>query len=513
MFALAFHDGRRQTLLLARDRMGIKPLYFARRGGTVYFASELRAVLATDAIPRVLDPTGVSSYLWNGFVVGPGTMVKGVMQLDAGSFMELTSKGEILRQERFWSLPEPAAPSEQSTDRFKSSLAEAVRLRLVSDVDLGVFLSGGIDSSAVAAMAADADHRVKTFNISFDEVEFDESRFAEDVARQLGTDHHNIRLRSTQFRSQLEDALRAIDQPTVDAINTYFVSRAVREAGIRVALAGTGGDELLGGYRSFRDIPRALPVSRAASWVPDRLRRRMSRLVARARMGAAGEVGPPTRWGKLEDALSVEGDLLRMYQVSYGLFSRPFLRELAGDCVEYTLDGLPFVTAQRLRSLTRGGVLPAISRLELSLFLGERLLRDTDAASMAVSLEVRVPLVDHEVIEAASDLDPAVRYQPLGRKQLLRDMTMSHRGPEAFDRPKSGFELPLGRWSREELSPVVDELLSSVEHCQRVGLNPDAVGRLWRSFQAGAPGLYWSRIWGLFVLLWWSRENDVELHR
>jgi asparagine synthase (glutamine-hydrolysing) len=518
MFAFAAWSPQRRTLTLVRDRIGIKPLYWTRitrpgRPATTLFASELRALLATGLVPRRLDPRGLSTYFWNGFCVGSGSIAAGVSELAAGSVLELDERGGEIRDDRFWELPaQPDATG--SKEKLAEALHDATRLRLVSDVPLGVFLSGGIDSSAVTALAvASQAGSVRTFNIAFEETEFDESSHARAVARALGTDHTEVRLAESDFNAQLDDALACLDQPSFDALNTYFVSRAVREAGLTVALAGTGGDELFGGYRNFIDLPRLLRVSRSLARSPAAARRVLATAVSRLCTGRPGAVAPQTRWGKLADALGAGGDLVALYQVSQALFTRSFLAEL--DAIPEQ-PGLPFgLPAARhdafARAIEKSPLLHALSMLELWLFIGERLLRDTDSASMAVSLEVRVPLLDHVVIECASQLDEAVRFEPVGRKGLLRELALSRLDPGLFERPKSGFVLPIERWCRQKLRGEIEATFADAEACRGAGLDVDAVQALWRAFQADAPGIYWSRVWALFVLLRWCHQHRMSL--
>ena len=509
MFAYALWHARERRLLLVRDRMGIKPLYFAQEGGVVLFASEVRALLATGLVSRKLDPVGLATYLWNGFVVGPGSIIAGVKLLPASTMVSITDSREMGPMRRYWRQPMTGGQTDD-THELRRRLEESVGMRLVSDVPLGVFLSGGIDSSAIAALASRAaDGRVRTFNISFDEAEFDESPFAKQVAESIGSDHHDVRVTQHDFANELDDALASIDQPTFDGINTYVVSRAVREAGLTVALAGTGGDELLGGYSSFRDLPVAMKWSRRTAAIPETWLRAAGAAVTRVKTGPPGEVEPQTRWGKLGDALATRGELLRMYQVSYALFTESFFEELSSlsQEVEY---GLPRSRFEELADEAAGHSLSAISRLEQGLFLGERLLRDTDAASMAVALEVRVPLLDHRIVEALAKLRESTRFHPLGQKRLLRELGLADVDPAIFDRPKSGFVLPLEVWCRTVLKDVMDSTFADSRLSNQLGLEPEAIGRLWRSYQAGSPGLYWSRVWSLFVLLNWCRQHGVS---
>lgn len=517
MFAFVIWDAQRKLAFCARDRIGIKPLYYIdcpRPGGksVVLFASELRALLASGLVERVLDPRSLSSYAWNGFVAGQRAIVKGVQLLPAGAMLRVNGRGECGEPQEYWRLPDGVSTDGDPRD-LHDALAKSVELRLVSDVPLGVFLSGGVDSSSVTAMAMrEADIPVRTFNIAFEEAEFDEAEHARAVAKALGTDHHEVRLRQSVFSEQLDDALNSIDQPTFDAINTYFVSRAVREAGITVALSGAGGDELFGGYYNFGDIARAREWGLRLQACPERLLRGAAHAVARVKSGKFGEVAPQTRWGKLGDALAARGRLIDLYQVSYSLFSSDFHRQLLAETVNGDVYGLPSEFRRELTRLVgdRCG-LHEISMVNLSMFMGQRLLRDTDAASMAVSLEVRVPLLDHEVVERAASIDPARRFEPLGRKQILRDLALGDLDRSLFERPRSGFVLPIDVWCREQLLDEVGGTLRDHGLCESAGLNGDAVARLWNSFQGGAPGVYWSRVWAMYTLLWWCNRHKVTI--
>jgi asparagine synthase (glutamine-hydrolysing) len=519
MFALAIYDPQRRTVLVARDRLGIKPLYHAeirRPGGkTLLFASELRALLATGLCGRALDATGLATYLWNGFVVGPGTMVEGVSSLPAGAAATVAFDAPEVAPRPYWRLTaQPTLPAEESVATLRHELELAMRQHMVSDVPLGVFLSGGVDSSAVTALAVRSGMgRVKTFHIGFDEGEFNESAYARRVADALGTEHAEFRLTQGRFQGLIEPALASLDQPTFDAINSYVVSRVVREAGLTVALAGTGGDELFGGYRSFRDLPKAERLARYARLLPLSL---MGRGVTRAQaafLGGTERVPPQTRWGKLGDLLAAGPDLVALYQVFYGLYTTDFLAELADRAVLARAPrGLPPPFAAELGGNVQGaGALTGTSLLELSLFVGERLLRDTDAASMAVSLEVRVPLLDHRVVEAALSVEAATRYQPLGKKELLKKLGMPELDPALFERPKSGFVLPIEVWAKDQLAADIEATLGDEGATRRVGLRSEALLRLWRAFRAGAPGLYWSRVWAPYVLLKWCAQHRLTL--
>ena len=524
MFAIAIWDSRERTVLLARDRIGIKPLFLSilpRSGGAsvLLFASELRSLLATDLIERRLQRTALDSYMWNGFAVGPDTLVAGVQILPPGTMVRVDPRAPRYEPRRYWQFPSESAPEEGAADgveRLRIELNTAMRQHLISDVPLGVFLSGGIDSSAIAALAAEqaagGPGSVKTFNISFDEAEFDESKYASAVATALGTDHTDVRLTQRHFLGHLDDALAAMDQPTFDGINTYFVSRAVRDAGIKVALAGTGGDELFGGYGSFVDVPRSSRAARMMRLLPAGLLRAAARFIARWKFGRFGELPPQTRWGKLGDLLCSGGGIVDAYQTTYAMFTEDVHAALQGGRHSAMRRGIEAARSAELAALVADhSPLHAVSALEVANFLGERLLRDTDWAGMAVSLEVRVPLLDHGVIEAASAVESARRFKPLGKKLLLRDLALAKVDPAIFDRPKSGFVLPIEEWCRQGLKDEVADVLADRDLCVAAGLDHVMVAKLWHSFSVGAPGMYWSRIWVVFVLLRWCRTHRVAV--
>jgi asparagine synthase (glutamine-hydrolysing) len=528
IFAMAIWDPRSRSVHLVRDQMGIKPLYWTIvRGGTLggetlLFASELRSLLASGVVPRRLDPAGVASFLAQGFVVGPNTMVEGVKLLPSASILTVASgagsgESNAISLKRYWELPAGAA-GRTTEEELHEVLANTVRMQLVSDAPLGIFLSGGIDSSAVAALASEtAPDAVHTFTIGFEDKSLDESRYASAVAAAIRSRHTTAVLSEQDFLAQLPGAMTAIDQPTFDAINTYFVSRAARNAGMTVALAGTGGDELFGGYRSFVELPKMM---RGTSWFPGRLLDGAIRGTARMSGGmfwdALKRSPPQTRWGKLADVARAANDLLALYQVSYSIFTAESQERLASSAVKKVQSqevfGLPVAVADLWRDRVRDQpLLHAISLLELSSFIGERLLRDTDAASMAVALEVRVPLLDHVLCEAVAGLDPERRFDPILKKMALRRAALSKLDPSLFDRPKSGFVLPIAGWTKRGLRAELDRLFSDTALIGRVGLNAATVQTLWASYTSGKRGLHWSRIWSIYVLLSWCRTHDVLL--
>jgi len=515
MFAFVIWNPQRNKAFCARDRLGIKPLYYAsvqsNGGNTLLIASELRALLASGLIERKLDQKSLENYLWNGFVISPNTIIEAISLLPAGYKMTINARGEIENYESFWTIPKYRS-NNSSLESLEQELRDAVKMRLVSDVPVGVFLSGGIDSSVVAALAVQANAgTVKTFNLSFEEVEYDESVYAHQVAQALGTEHLEVQLSQAQFFAQLESALGSLDQPTFDGLNTYYISRAVKESGITVALAGTGGDELFGGYRSFREVSLAVKINQYLNKLPYSFRQNLSKQFIHWNEGELGSFPAQTRWGKIEDLLSTS-NLTNIYQVFYSLFTKDFQNQLLGQ-KEYPSSyyGLTdFYTQKFQETIAQEPTLSSISQLEIAIFLGERLLRDTDVASMANSLEVRLPLIDHKVVGLVIEQKLKNRFYPLGKKRFLRNLVAEQLDSRLFNRPKSGFVLPIEQWCRQSLKREISETFSDLAHLARIGLNADAVNALWQAFLADSPGLYWSRIWSIYILCGWCDRYQVS---
>jgi asparagine synthase (glutamine-hydrolysing) len=518
MFAFACWDPNQRRLLLARDPLGIKPLYLARSsdpsaGWSVAFASELRALLASGLLGTPhLDPQAVASAVWNGFVVGPCTAVKGVELLWPGRLLELDATGKEVRKEDFWRIPDRAPDPTMDEGGLAAILEEGLRLHLASDVPLAVLLSGGVDSSVMANLAQRcAQSPIHTFTLAFEEQDLNEGPIARRIAAAIGTQHHEVVLTEGRFVENLDAALDCLDQPTFDGLNAYYMSHAIHAAGFTVALSGTGGDELFGGYTSYRDLPVLQRWSRHAAWVPRGLQVGAATLATWPLRRTGGAVPPQTRWAKLPEMVRHGDDLLALYQLAYALFLPGFQRELlAPSFAEALADGLPVAMRERIIAQTRARTpLSAISVMEQRLFLGERLLRDNDVASMASSLEQRVPLVDQVLFDSVDRLPDQARYRPLGRKAMLRRIGLRGLDPALFERPKSGFVLPFDRWIRRGLKDAMDQTLRDPQAIAPAGLDPAAVERLWRAFLDGAPGMYWSRIWSVYVFIRWCHRNRV----
>ena len=525
MFAFAIHDNQTGELFIARDRLGIKPLYYYRwqraeggrqkaegrrqkeeSGGHFLFASEVRALLASGLVPRVLDPISVNSYLSFGAVQEPRTIVRDVRSLPPAHFMRVGGDGAIKEITKYWKLPETNyyVTRAEALAETRERLAHSVESHLVADVPLGAFLSGGIDSSAIVAMMSkSAPSRVRTFNVCFKEAEFSERHIASRVAEKWGTSHTDVFLSEHEMLESLPAALSHVDQPTIDGINTWAISKAVREAGITVALSGLGGDELFGGYPSFTRVPAMIRYLKYLSVFGNTAPRQfaaLARIVMNESLSAQ----------KIGAALSGNRDALSVYAASRGLFSKNSRRDLTdGNGFIKTDYDLPDETCELLKQTNgTGDIFNTVSKLELNLYMANMLLRDTDAMSMAHSLEVRVPLLDHRLVEWVYSL-PGEMKRGHHPKSFFVEALGDDLLPEVAHRKKMGFTLPFERWLHTSLKKFVDEILTDREAVEQAGLEPSEVLDIWERFQRGHKSTSWSRIWSLVVLINWCRQHDV----
>ncbi|MBX2884856.1 MAG: asparagine synthase (glutamine-hydrolyzing) [Granulosicoccus sp.] len=527
MFAFALWDSVRDTTLMVRDRMGIKPFYYATVNhdgcSQLLFASEVRALLASQRVPRVLDDHSVQSYLWHGFVPGPRTIVADIRLLEAGHLMEVDSRGNIVLQQRYWSAPlnskqgvsDDSNKSGQDVDveRARAELNEAIRLRLRSDVPVGVFLSGGVDSSVVThgSMKASPD-AISTFTIGFDEAGFDESEQSADYAKEIGVDNTVRSISQQDFVDLLPTALSNMDQPTYDGINSYLISSVVRDHGIKVALSGTGGDELFGGYESFSNLYNAHRFGRFTSWMPAALLNGAIRTAQRIKNPQGMELRKFLDNNKTVASLQHGSDTVAAYQALYGIFAGELITRLHQfDADESMTYGLETEKLNQWRATVAGlPVESATGFLESSSFLTERVLRDADAASMAVSLELRVPLIDHVFVEALGRFPASQRYQPFGKKNLLKQIGLPEHQWARFDRPKSGFTIPISEWIGDALGARIRETLGDKELARKLRLSSSTIQELVDFNTHENRQLLWPRIWSVFVLMNWCQMHGLS---
>lgn len=496
MFAFALYDTERRLLHLVRDQLGIKPLYYYAANGRIYFASEVRTLLATGNIPARLRPEAVSGFLSRGWVPRPDTMISGVEMLQPGQCLTV----DLSRDEMTWEVCayEPAQTCEpilQEAERNENVghlhhlIEQSVKSHLVSDVPVGLFLSGGIDSTAILHfMQRVGISRPRTFSVVFSEEDFSEREFASKVAQRYGADHREIELNESQLLEDMPAALNAMDQPTMDGVNTFVVAKAVSEAGIKVALSGLGGDELFAGYPSFR---RAR-LARIAATVPRPARS------ALATLGRQVMRGP--RFQKSWDLFSSDCTPASVYRISRQLFDEREIPMLTPRSQYQREAPLPTFSEDPINE---------ISHLEMKGYMTNLLLRDTDFMSMASSIEVRVPFVDTTLIRHVLRLSGRWKMRGWLPKPLLLDALRGNIPEYVSHRPKMGFVLPFDRWMRSRFRPQIEETFGNHALAESIGLRPQAVQEVWLGFLRRS--VRWSHPWSLFVLLRWCERYGVSL--
>jgi asparagine synthase (glutamine-hydrolysing) len=507
MFAFAIWDARRHCLFLARDPMGIKPLYYARSGSYFLFASEVRSLLGTGLVPRRIDHAGLVNYLTFGSAYDPLTLVESVRALPPGHSM--TWEDGSLRLSPYWDLVDEKASGETTptvqneklaAEQLRPLLEESVRMQLVSDVPLGVFLSGGIDSSALVSILSRGGVTPSTFSIVFREAEFSEVEYSRAIAREFRTDHHEIVVSQQDVLAALPQALQAMDLPTMDGVNTFFVSRETRAAGVKVALSGLGGDEVFAGYSSFRTVPRMERFARFWKNVPGSVRGSLASAFA-----AVSAENDQNR--KLASLARDNGRVPHPYFLARMLFT-PSQRDLLLSKADAAAVELA-ESAERSR-LAQSLPLDAINRvsyLESRCYMLNTLLRDADFMSMSQGLEVRVPLIDHLLARAVLALPGAWKLNGTPKKLLVESLGGSL-PPAVVHRPKRGFTLPFEDWMRQELRSEIEPALDARQVAEGpLGdlLDGKQVQQVWKDFLRGA--VSWSRPWSLYVLQRWCELN------
>ena len=504
MFAVAWWTESTKRLVLARDRVGIKPLYFYRRGEDLFFGSELKAILVHPEVERVLSLDGLDCYLSLNYVPAPWTLVEGIRKLRPGSWLEWRD-GE-LTSDSYWRLP-VGSPRSLSVDAAKegldSLLEDSVREHLLSDVPLGLWLSGGIDSSTILHYATKASSaRLKTFSVSFHGRTFDETSFIHQVVERYGTDHHELDLNPGEhdLQSAIEEFAYYSDEPTADAgaLPLWFLSKLTKQS-VTVALSGDGPDELFGGYVTYR---------------ADHFAQSMRRLPKTARRLALRTM---RHWPVSDDKISLEYKAKRFLEGSLlsssrahvhwnGTFTKAQKRELIGvplpDSLDHILDEL------RLRSIEPGD-LSAFLWFDQKYYLPDDILMKVDRMSMAHAVEVRPPFLDHRIVEFAAALPADLKIRGSRQKFLLRELMSDKLPGEVLRRSKNGLDVPTHEWLRGPLRPLLLDTLASgaTEHA---GLfSAHAIEKCLRDHLGRRANLGY-HLWGLMILFLWMRKWRIQ---
>ena len=515
MFAFAVWDRSTHTLTLARDRLGIKPLYWGRLNGCLVFSSELKALTTLGDWQREIDRDALAAFLRLGYVPAPKSIYRGVSKLSPGTWLQHGPKQELTIN-TYWSLAKvcqegQAFPldvsDEEATDILESLLGDSVRRRMVADVPLGMFLSGGIDSSTVAALMQAASPRpIRTFSIGFHEQDYDEARHAKQVAAHLGTDHTEFYVTPAEAQAVIPKLPQIYDEPFADSsqVPTYLVSEMARRH-VTVALSGDGGDEIFAGYNRY---PKALRGGKNARHLPRSVR---------AMLSAAISSMPPHVWDHafaiLPKRMRLRYTGEKMHQLAQSLPKDMFYQGVvkqwadAGSLVRGANTKEENCSSRIMRGRFRDEV-SWMQYLDTVTYLPDDILTKVDRASMAVALEVRIPLLDHRIVELSWKLPQRFKLREVTSKWLLRQIAYKYVPQGLLERPKMGFGVPISQWLKGPLKAWAEDLLNP-SAIDRAGLlDPAPIAQKWAEHQSGVRK--WHHfLWNVLMFEAWCRENKI----
>jgi asparagine synthase (glutamine-hydrolysing) len=502
MFAFAIWDQLEKTLFIARDRLGVKPIYYYRSGKQLIFSSEIRPIIKCGLFTPTLNKAVLPEFLAYQTVHAPRTIINDIQMLMPGHYLLIKGNGEII-EKSYWNIIE--CSNKKSIGRSYKQICEdvyellfkSVEKRMIADVPLGAFLSGGIDSSAVVAlMSKIVPGKVKTFTITFNESEFNESKYADIIARKYHTEHTEIKLSPDFFLDELPNALKAMDHPSADGANTYVVSKATKEKGIAVALSGLGGDELFAGYSAFRRL-KNLNNQNILKKISKPIRQFVGSTYAALIQGIEGQ--------KLSEVLNLPSFELNLtYPITRRVFSNREIDLLLSksDVSSYENELIPFN-----KNASHFPFLSQVSIAEINSYMQNILLRDTDQMSMRHALEIREPFLDYELVEYVLGVQDIYK-DPIIPKKLLVDSLGDMLPPEIVHRKKMGFSFPWKYWLQHQLSTFCLEKLEAI--CARDFVNADELKKMQNAFFKGSKNVNWTRIWLFVVLENWMSENGIE---
>jgi len=496
MFAFAIWDIKEEVLWLVRDRLGVKPLYYFHDSTGFAFSSEKRSLLKSGLINPEIDHQSLFTYLTFQSTGYPNSIIKEIHQIDPGTYLKVSKNAVELKT--YWDITHfhqnEIEDSKQVRKHVFNLLLDAVQKRRSSDVELGVFLSGGIDSSAIVGlMSLGSNQHINTFNLANTKKEYDESGYAESIAKRFSTSHSKILLNTDEILSKVTDGLKAMDSPTADGINTYLISSAMRSTGLKVALSGIGGDELFVGYPGFTQYYNANKL-RNAFRVSYALRKPLAYL-----MSSLGS-GKTTRLGRMLAFKNPSIDLV--YPILREILPPKLIRNFIKSETDASILGQFLSTkSTALKSFE------LYSQYSIAEYLGysqKTLLKDTDQMSMAVGLEIREPFFDYKMIEYVLALPDHFKY-PTSPKRLLVESVYPILPQEIANRSKQGFLLPWKSWMQNELFTLCDFHIRSFSERDYVHAKP--LLEYWHRFLKNDPNIRWMELWQIVVLDFWLQKN------
>ncbi|HCD37452.1 MAG TPA: asparagine synthase (glutamine-hydrolyzing) [Candidatus Omnitrophica bacterium] len=510
MFAFGLFDSRKKILLLAVDRFGIKPLYYHENSNSLIFASELRAIIRSGIPEKIIDRLAVNSFLAYGSIQAPLTAVRGAYSILPAHYLVYDFSSCQKKIIQYWN-PFKEKQGESLCDgakiyrQLREILEESIRKHLVSDVPVGLFLSGGIDSSTLVALANKLkEGALRSFSVIFREREFSEEKYSHLISDLYCKNHTEIRISQDDIFNLMPRAFDAMDQPTIDGINVYALSKYVRDTGIKVVLSGQGGDEVFGGYPTFKKIPFMQRMYNLVRPLPLSSRKTLSNIFD-------GFGNSRLKGTKISQILESNGDYLALYLIErqiLGANERSYF--LKNNQEKGLFNGLPLEVAHALSSDIRtADVYDKISFLELRLYLANTLLRDGDFMSMSQGLEVRVPFLDHELVDYIFTVSQKIKIDKALPKPLLVNAVKDLLPKEIYLRKKMGFTFPWVPWLRHKFHLQMQEVFNDFPLNNAIGLDVNRCQGLLRVFLQNKPYVHWSQVWAIYVLMNWCNKNEI----
>jgi asparagine synthase (glutamine-hydrolysing) len=500
MFAFSIWDKQEQRLLIVRDRLGVKPLYYQFKDKVLSFASEIRALMKSGLTDKKISAAALAEYMQYATVHAPNTILENVFMLMPGTILEY--KQGVVTLSEYWNINKHTKTIgdlsyEETCKNINQLLTASVERRLVADVPFGAFLSGGIDSSAIVGlMSKVSSGKIQTFNVSFDEGEFSEAVYAKQIAQKFNTEHHEIKLTPGDFLNQLPEALAAMDHPGGDGPNSYIVSKATKKAGITMALSGLGGDELFAGYDIFKRF-HELENKAWLNLIPGFGRSLGAKILAARKKSVQGD-----KTAEILNLDQING--FHAYPINRKLFNQKDYQSLLKEKFN---DDAFIKNAIKKSETDKQHKLSRVSLFEIQTYMQNVLLRDADQMSMAVALEVRVPFLDYKLVEFALSIKDEYKF-PHSPKKLLTDALGDLLPANIVNRPKMGFVLPWKDWLKNDLKDFCEENI--VQFSKRSFVNREAILSVWNRFLNNDPKISWSRVWHLVVLNHWMKTHEVD---
>lgn len=504
MFSLCIWDHSKKKFFLAVDPLGIKPLYWGNNDNTFFFCSELRPLLKSNLSKKNLDYLSIDSYLAYGSVQGPDTIIEDIKILQGGHYLIIDSNRKLIKKEQYWNLNfknKLKYNYKDTISKLNKIISKVNKQHLLSDVPIGIFLSGGVDSSALAYFSSKNKENINSFSVDFEEKDWSEGDFSKKTAEKLKINHTEITLSEEKLKLIITRAVSSLDQPSIDGINVFALSELVRKQGIKVAISGQGGDEIFAGYSTFKHLPLIVKFNKILRKMPKIFKKLIKYFFLIT----------------IDFKRVLPSKLLQLIKYDHSVVDSYFLlrqllpfetRKKLLNSKSCSRNALNKVTQFNFSNDIRGlDLIDTVSYLELKCYLGQTLLRDSDVMGMANNLEIRVPFLDKRIIEFVCSIPPSFKVDNKRPKPLLLDATYGNVEKRIWNKKKQGFTFPWEKWLRNDLKFLGEQTFEDEIFWKKFGFNFNELKKMWLSFLSHRRGVTWPRIWVFIVFRSWCKEN------